>query len=286
MVCLEEPVSKKMNMAKKPPRKPTGKITQPYLVLEPGKPAVLEISGAYKLPEDKPVAEREVMAKLLDACSKRPGFFEIAGFTSIPDDGSRTPDFHITMKDGSAGFTELVEIAPLGKGGFETADRVRNVGDFLDHTIGQIRTKEQKYGGGKYAPLHLITYVSDDRFVPDDRQTVALRTLLSGEKFSAFATVHLVLFAHDGSPLVVKLWPYHREMSDNEIVILRSQQFARPDFSQAVVKETNWDGDNFNATTRVFFPKGAKLPPIFAMADPSSALKQIGADIVVKPKKK
>jgi hypothetical protein len=75
-------------------------------------------------------------------------------------------------------------------------------------------------------------------------------------------------------------------MSDNEIVILRSQQFARPDFSQAVVKETNWDGDNFNATTRVFFPKGAKLPPIFAMADPSSALKQIGADIVVKPKKK
>lgn len=244
-----------MAKVRKPPRKPTGTITGHSIDLTPGEDARLESLGQFKLPEDKNAAETVVLSKMLSVSAS---FLPpVDTFKKFPTDHG--PDFILNMIDRSESFAELLEIAPLKRGGYETASRVRNLGDFIDHIVEQVKIKETKYRDKPFKPIYLVLYVSDERFSPDPTQTKAIRNALNSIHLSAFEALYLVLFAYDGCPTVVLMRPFKNEFSRNEMRRLRKGQMIVADRTTAEVLQTNWDGDRFDTTVRMYLPPGADM---------------------------
>ncbi len=191
-------------MAKRTPPRPTGTISKRKLLLQRGRSTSLGAVETFKLPHDKVAAETLVMDKSLLAFPLMDLPKQVR--SAVPHPLQNGPDFNIVFDDGSTGFVELAELAPL-QGPFAKACQLMRAGDFIDHAVNVVRKKQSKYLGRGYAPLILMLYVSDDRFTPSRLTTAAIATVLSVTDSSAFMYVTITLFAPNGDPTVVRLKP-------------------------------------------------------------------------------
>jgi hypothetical protein len=211
------------------------------------KPATISRLGQFKLPEDKNLAEITVMERLCRLQTP------IDSFLKFPNDHG--PDFILKMKDGTAAFAELFEIAIISSGGYEKTKRLFTVGEFIDHVVKKLLEKDEKYSKREFRPLHIVIYVSDDRFVPGPYETQALRAAINILKLASIQSVTLVLFAHDGSPFAIAMYPFQKELHRNELRRRRSHQMVRPDFSRAKIIKDNSRPGFTDVTVRIYMPE-------------------------------
>jgi hypothetical protein len=248
---------------RKPPRKPTEVIQTRQLHVGPGQAPQLGPVMSFKLPEEKNEAETAVMDKFSGLCVTTEFLPPIIDFYKYPSDHG--PDFIIKMPEGRA-YAELVEIASLS-GPYSTANHCMNVGDYLDYTLDQVRTKIAKYEPKvEFRPIYLIMYVSHYGFSPDIPQTRALRRQMQAMPSGVFKGIYLVLFAHDGNPTAVMMWPFKgTDITRNQVRALRRTQMVRPDLSQARIIADASSGTNVDTTVRVMLPLGTDMRPFERM---------------------
>jgi len=258
---------------KKQPRKPTGRITQSSLHISKIDGVELRQLGEFKLPEEKNLAETVVMEKFVQVSRQAPFIQAVNSCSKFPTDHG--PDFSIVVENIGDAFAELVEIAPLKYENYENASRVRNLGEYVDHVINEVLKKEAKYKNRDFVPLYLIIYVSDDKFLPDPHQTCLIMQSVNLLKLTAFNEIYLILFAYDGNATVAKIWPDpRRPLNLQQIAEMRDQQMIRVDQSKIVIMSEAWHGNEFDVTTRIYFPKGTDMTKFAELAKtPDRALK-------------
>lgn len=244
---------------RKPPRRPTGVIQTRQLQVGGGRVPQLGPVMSFKLPEEKNAAETVVMEKLASLSGCADFLPMISSFEKFPNDHG--PDFIIQELVGPA-YVELVEIAPL-HGPYVSANHCMNVGKYIDHAISQVKIKIKKYGvRSEFRPIYLIIYVSHYGFSPDLQQTKALRRQMQCIRNDVFNNIYLVLFAHDGTPTAIIMWPFHAaDITRNEVRQLRKAQMVRPDLSLARIISDASHGDYVDTTVRILLPRGTDMRP-------------------------
>ena len=250
---------------RKPPRKPTGIIQMRHLEIKAGQAPQLGPTMSFKLPEEKNAAETVVMGSFSSLCPTAEFLPPIIDFHKYSTDHG--PDFILKMPEAQA-FAELVEIAPLW-GPYSTANHCMNVGDYIDYALNQIRTKVAKYKSKvEFRPIYLIMYVSHYGFSPDIPQTKALRRQMQVLSNNVFKGIYLVLFAHDGTPTAVVMWPFKADdITRIQTRALRKTQMVRPDLSKAHIISDSSNGANVDTTIRVFLPSGTNMEPFKRMVE-------------------
>jgi hypothetical protein len=249
-----------MKKSKIPHRKPTGEINAHSMTIAKGSDAQIDPVHTFKLPENKNLAETIVMEKIQGICHLFDFLPPIYGFEKFPTDHG--PDFILKMIDSSVAYAELVEIAMLGSGGYRSADRVRIFGDYLDHVVNEYKKKQEKYLTRNYKPIYLIMYASDDRFIPDIKEILAIRFELNKLKNSVFISVFFLAISYDGSPGPFIVMPFRKQLTRNEVRIMRKKQMVRPDGGTSIIKSTTWNGDKFDVQMWIPFPKGTNTKTI------------------------
>lgn len=218
---------------------------------------------SFKLPEEKNKAETLVMEKFSGLSTKTEFLPLIVNFEKFPTDHG--PDFIIESFEGQA-YAELVEIAPLS-GPYASATHCMNVGEYIDYALNQVRIKISKYTPkSEFRPIYLIMYVSHYGFSPDIPQTKALRRQMQSLRNDTFKGIYLLLFAHDGSPTAVMMWPFRgNDITRNQVRQLRKTQMVRPDLSLAHIISDASHGNYVDTTVRVLLPRGTDMKPFERM---------------------
>jgi hypothetical protein len=218
---------------------------------------------SFKLPEEKNAAETVVMEKFANLSGCADFLPLISNFEKFPTDHG--PDFIIQEPSGQA-YTELVEVAPL-HGPYASANHCMNVGEYIDYAVDQVRTKIEKYvAKSEFRPLYLLMYVSHYGFSPDIPQTQALRRQMQAIRNDVFKNIYLLLFAHDGTPTAILMWPFQAtEITRNEVRRLRKAQMVRPDLSLARIVADASHGDHVDTTVRIMLPSGTDMRPFERM---------------------
>ncbi len=245
-------------MKRKAPRKPTGEVREKVLDLVDGRISLSDIH-VFKLPESKNEAEDVVMQKYVRVSQLNPDVIpELASATHFPTDHG--PDFETVGAAGSSGYFELVEFAPL-VGKYEDFQTTLVVQTITDCFIELINTKIEKYRDKtNFRPISLLIYVSHYRFTPGIHETKVLQDILQELKNDVFDAIYLELFAYDGSPLVVRIWPFSgRHFTRSELTGHLRRQMPRPDHTLTRVVSDNSKGDHIDYTVRVFFPKDTDM---------------------------
>jgi hypothetical protein len=218
---------------------------------------------SFKLPEEKNAAETVVMEKFASLSGHAHFLPLISKLEKFPTDHG--PDFIIQEASRQA-YIELVEIAPL-HGPYASANHCMNVGEYIDYAIDQVKIKIEKYGGRtEFRPIYLIMYVSHYGFSPDIPQTQALRRQMQVIRNDVFKNIYLLLFAHDGTPTAVIMWPFQpTDITRNEVRRLRKAQMVRPDLSLARIVADASQGDHVDTTVRIMLPSGTDMRPFEQM---------------------
>ncbi len=100
-------------------------------------------------------------------------------------------------------------------------------------------------------------YVSHYGFSPDFPQTQALRRQMQVIRSDVFKKIYLVLFAHDGTPTAIIMWPFQAtDITRNKVRRLRKTQMVRPDLSLARIVADASHGDHVDTIVRILLPLG------------------------------
>lgn len=271
----------------KPPRKPTGEIRASILEFGGNQPAALSQLATFKLPEVKNDAEDTVMQKFVGVSRQdnaRGYLVRLASATHFPTDHG--PDFEVTTDAGAKGYFELLEIAPLS-GRYEEADHAMLIGDFIDFVVVKIEDKIRKYKiQDRFRPISLLLYVSHYGFSPGPVETNCIIDALQGLVNEVFDEIYLELFAHDGNPFVVKLWPFKgRHFTKSQFVGHRRRQMIRADPAQITVIADNSQGSQIDVTFQQILPKNTDLTKIKIGAVSDAEYLRLGLAAVVKIRK-
>jgi len=253
-----------MAKQKKSPRKPTGEIRAGTLEVGGDEPAALSQLERFKLPEVKNDAEDLVMQKFVGVSRQdnAKGYLvRLASATHLPTDHG--PDFEVVTYSGATGYFELLEIAPLS-GRYEEADHAMLVGDLIDFVVAQVETKIRKYGvQQQFRPISLLLYVSHYGFSPGTLETSCIMDTLQGVPNQVFDEIYLELFAHDGNPLVVRLWPFRGgHFAKSHLTDHRRRQMIRADPARVRIMSDKSQGHQIDVTIRQCLPKGTNLSKI------------------------
>lgn len=138
-------------------KKPTGIIGKIIIPGDGNKPEFVQL----KYPEKKDDIEKMIISK---AIQKETPLWKFYGLTSPPNQNLENDlDFSLETNNGTE-LLDLIELAVLGKGGYENASFEYNHGEMADAMIVGIKKKSDHYKGIK-ANLHLIIYSTDTRFI-------------------------------------------------------------------------------------------------------------------------
>lgn len=224
-----------------------------------GQPAALQVTETFKLPEAKNEAEDTVMQAYVRVSQQRQGVIPpLKSAVYYPTDHG--PDFIAKTIDGQTEYFELFEIAPL-RGGFENADHAMIVGDLVDFIHREIDRKVEKYLPKKeFRPISLLIYASHYAFSLGEHETKVLTDVLQDLQNSVFNNVMLIIFAEDGNPLVIRVWPYpNRNFTRSELTGDRRRHMIRQDPTLVRIIEDKSIGDYVDVTVRIPLPPSVKL---------------------------
>ena len=166
---MTAPIRRRHSLAKKPPRKPTGK-TGPF-----------EVSGQgvkwheFKLPENKKKAEA-LLADLFARCLPD-GEKAVIGILRMPPkevvEQLEEPnhDFKL-LGSNQEWICQLTERIPVDefRGDYENAPKRYSNGDLADRFVDRVLAKSEHYGvagTNEKQRLVLIVYISEARFLPN-----------------------------------------------------------------------------------------------------------------------
>lgn len=245
-------------------RKPTGEIRAGTLEVGGNTPASLSPIQTFKLPESKNEAEDLVMQKFVGVSRQANAsgvLSPLSKATHFPTDHG--PDFEVVTASGTTSYFELLEIAPLS-GRYEDADHAMLVGELVDFVVAQIETKIRKYGPQtQFRPISLLLYVSHYGFSPGPLETHCIRDTLLSLSNQVFDEIFLELFAYDGCPLVVKLWPWRgQHFTKSQLTGHRRRQMIRADPAQVKITSDMSQDDRIDVTVRQYLPKNVDLSKI------------------------
>lgn len=253
-----------MAKQKKSPRKPTGEVRAVTIELGGDEPAALRQLETFKLPEVKNDAEDLVMQKFVGISRQdtaRGYLVRLNSATHLPTDHG--PDFEVVTDSGATIYFELLEIAPLS-GRYQEADHAMLVGELIDFVVAQVETKIRKYGiQQQFRPLSLLLYVSHYGFSPGPLEVNCIMDTLQRVPNEVFDEIYLELFAHDGNPLVVKLWPFRGwHFTKSQLTGHRRRQMIRADPAQVKIISDKSQGRQIDVTIEQYFPKGTDFSKI------------------------
>ncbi len=142
---------------KKSHKKPTGTIGKIIISGEGNKPEFVQ----FDFPEKKDDIEEMIISKSIQKDNPLWKFYELV--SSPTQNHENDLDFSLETSTGTE-LLDLIELAVLGKGGYENASFEYNHGEMADAIIEGIKKKSNHYKGIK-ANLHLIIYSTDTRFI-------------------------------------------------------------------------------------------------------------------------
>jgi hypothetical protein len=249
--------------------RPTGQVRQTHVDLYKGKVGEISAVSSFSWPPVKEDAETLVIEKFWSVSHRAPWMPLWLRVTHYPDpDG---PDFFVETPNGTE-YVELVEIALL-RGPYQTAQRTRSFGEFLNHCVDQVLKKQKKYHGRGFSPLTLLVYVGDDAFLPNEEQTAALRVAISKLNLSAFKEVFLILFASDGTPWAFTCAPPLPSITKRRLRELQASQMvcADPRQRKVVAGGVGKDG-KVDVTVRQYLPPGTELSDLATLEKIASSI--------------
>ena len=175
-------------------------------------------------------------------------------FTKFPKEEG--PDFNIAFSDGSNGYAEITEIAPL-MGPYQEAPRFINVGQYIQHVKKLVMRKCRIYNSRKLSPIILILYVSHDTFIPTPEIAEAISYNISHLNSNPFLSITLTLFGYDGNPLVVQLLPSPIHLYSKQYNAIEHKSMGLTSTADMEVVKGGMNKDGYvDAVVRFKFPEG------------------------------
>lgn len=140
-------------------------------------------------------------------------------------------DFHVDTPDGRIGF-ELVEDAPLNKGGYDGLKSEFSCGERFDHIVKLIEGKNQKYQNYNSTPRKgLLIYRTDDRLVLLPATHVLLLRYCHSSPM-VFDFIYYMELRADSTPHLFSLFPWPdkeqlRRAFEHSEDFLRDQRYKK-----------------------------------------------------------
>lgn len=184
-------------MTKKKRRKPRGKVQTS--VYHGGKPGHWEIVSN-ELPDSKDEIEHKIALQFLSAVEQRDDS-PVRFMGGLEQNQENHVDFSVYTQNGRR-MLELMEVAPLEKGGFEGVSQIQKPYDLAKWVYENLKGKSDKYGPLAKQTILLI-YTTDDRFSLGELGESILRHW-SNTKSQNFESIFLFKSANeDGTVSVI-----------------------------------------------------------------------------------
>lgn len=167
-------------------RKPRGVAGSYKVTFDPATEATVEFEPV-EFGESKEDIERRIAEGFLSVMRKHERWKDIQLEQNPQDDF----DFQLVASDGRNRHLELMEVAPLGAGGYTALSHSYKPYDLAAWTHKHLMEKSAKYTGSTGNGLLLLLYVTDDNLFPSETMVNILRAL-TGRDSHSFSEIHLV----------------------------------------------------------------------------------------------
>lgn len=177
-------------MTKKKRRKPRGKVqTSVYHGGEPGNWAIV----SNELPDSKDEIEHKIALQFLSVVEQQDDS-PVRFMGGLEQNQENHVDFSVDTQNGRR-MLELMEVAPLKKGGFEGVSQIQKPYDLATWVYENLKGKSDKYGPLAKQTILLI-YITDDRFSLGELGE-AILSHWSNTKGQNFESIFLFKPAHE-----------------------------------------------------------------------------------------